>query len=161
MNAREEFEALAQELEDDNYSSIAKDIRAILAAHELVPKAEMSRMAQKMMDGTYHVVWCNADHDLPFGCPGCSYPTGKEIKRLRVALEDSHAENESLRAELATTNEYVDELRAKLMRAKSSPITKTDIMSEVRKQFPVGDVRSHTAIAEFTWSIIDKRENVG
>lgn len=34
-----------------------------------------------------HEGYCNADRDQPVGCGGCSCRAGREIKRLRAALE--------------------------------------------------------------------------
>lgn len=39
----------------------------------------------------YHQLHCNADHDLPVGCPGCSCEAGREIKVLRSLLK--HADD--------------------------------------------------------------------
>lgn len=36
----------------------------------------------------HHEAHCNADHDGPVGNPGCSCEAGREIKRLRAALQE-------------------------------------------------------------------------
>lgn len=91
-----------------------------------------------------------AVHDLVPMRDGLAIP-------LEDALQEQLIENDRLCAELAALNEHVDELRAKLMRADAPPLTETDIMFEVRKAFPMGGVRSHTAITEFARGIIDRR----
>lgn len=134
MNAREKIEWILADIEADPtiegcVSFRMLGIRAILAAHDLVPIMEAyDPLANVLLRQTQD----------------------QHVSRLE-------AENDRLRAELAALNEHVDELRAKLMRADAPPLTETDIMFEVRKAFPMGGVRSHTAITEFARGIIDRR----
>ncbi len=115
MNAREKFEALAQELEDDSYSSIAKDIRAILAAHDLVPITgtviEGQSDVQTSLD--WHVDELNNCIKYNGELRAENADARAEIKALETRSEEqrlrakrAEAENESLRAELAALKEW-------------------------------------------------------
>lgn len=60
--------------------------------------------AEKLMAGTLHVGYCNADHGKPVGCPGCSCTLGRTIHRVR-------AEASQLRSQLAEATRQIAEVR--------------------------------------------------
>lgn len=58
--------------------------------------AELARIAQKNAEGTLHVFTCNADHNKPVGCEGCSCPPGRLVKAALRARDEARAEVERL-----------------------------------------------------------------
>lgn len=66
-------------------------------------KTEMSRLFEKLDEGTLHVGYCNGDHSARVGSPDtiCNCTLGREIKALRHERDALKTENESLRFRVA------------------------------------------------------------
>ena len=56
-------------------------------------KRAFDRMYEKLIEGTLHVGYCNADHEKRVGGDMCSCTLGKEIKDLRRQLKEALNKN--------------------------------------------------------------------
>jgi len=74
------------------------DIQAALrsvrdeARQEGLSAAWGTKHAEKLLNGTLHVMTCNANQSGPLGNDMCSCPPGREIKRLRHELKTARSE---------------------------------------------------------------------